>query len=243
MIESVDSVYRPLFKVRFAHSGYETPTDNFLSQAVSFTTDEDTDMLFKDHKMSYRFFDNTLVCFIQCTPFNPPSTEPKLPSFTIDGNIRIRFLIKTNSDFFEKTYITSGGKKKKYQFSNKINNTSGPDIFLSAPVENYNAANDYTEGSVVQNAGSLFGAKQVVLAANNIPLTNTDFWGTKTPLAQVVSNADLQDAAVVNADNPCIGVIDLYNTGTTNGSYNLFDTSEKLFNPAPAFTIQFMSKS
>lgn len=243
MIESVDSTYRPLFFVKFAHSGYETQTDNFLSQALSITTDGDTDILFKAHKIRYRFFDNTLVCFIQCSPFSPPAPEPKLPSFTIDGNIRIRFLIKTNSDFFDKTYITSGGNKKKYQFSNKINNTSGSDIFLSAAVENYSTAKDYTQGSVVQSAGSLFGAKQVVLAANSIPLTDIKFWGTKTPVTQVVSNADLQDAALVNADNPCIGVIDLYNTGTTNGSYNLFDTSEKLFNPAPAFTIQFMSKS
>ena len=243
MIEVVNSIYRPLFTVKFIHGGYETPMDNFFSQAASITTDEDTVNLFRNYKMSYRFFDNTLICFMQCTLFNPPAPEPKLPSVKMDGDIRIRFLIKNNNDFFSKTYATAAGNKKKYQFSNKTNNVNGPDIFLSAPVENYSAAKDYTQGSVVQNAGSLFGAKQIVLAANSIPLTNIDFWAKKTPVDQVVSNADLQDATLVNVEDPCFGVIDLYNTGTINSSYNLFDTGEKLFSPAPVFTIKFMSKS
>jgi hypothetical protein len=243
MIESVNSIYRPLFTVKFIHNGYETPMDKFFSQAVTITTDEDTGNLFKNYKMNYRFFNDTLICFIQCTSFNPPAPEPKLPSVKIDGDIRIRFLIKNNNDFFSKTFATAAGNKKKYQFSNKANNLNGPDIFLSAPVENYSSAKDYTLGSVVQNAGSLFGANKIVLAADSIPLTNADFWAKKTPVDQVVSNADLQDATLVNVGDPCFGVIDLYNTGTMNSSYNLFDTGEKLFNPAPVFTIKFMSKS
>lgn len=242
MIESVNSIYTTLFTVRFIHSGYETPTENFFSQAIFITPDQYTEAIFSDYRMNYRFFNNTLICFMRSKFFNPPATDPKVPAYTITGDIKIRFLLKTRNDFFGKTYVAAAGNKKVYQFSNKINNTSGSNLFLSAPVENYMAANDFENGTIVQDGGNLFAALQFVKAADNIAITNTGFWKQLEPLQQVVNNADLQDATIVNAEEKCFAVIDLYNSGTTNSSYNLFDVSEKLFKPAPSFTIKFESK-
>jgi hypothetical protein len=242
MIESVDSVYRPLFTVKFLHNAYQTPKENFFSEGISIVTDNNTSAIFKNYKMDYRFFNDTLICFIQCTPFNPPAPDPKVPSTKINSDIRVRFLLKNSSDFFSKTYVAGAGNKKLYQFSNKINNAGGGNLFLTAPVENHVTAKDYDTGTVVQDGGNLYASIAPVKAADNIAINNTNFWKQLEPLQQVVNNADLQDATTVNADANCFAVLDMYNNGTSNSSYNLFDVNEKLFNPAPLFTIKFEGK-
>lgn len=242
MIDSVDSIYTPFFTVHFVHSGYQTPAENFFSQAISINPDIYTSAIFSEYKMDYRFYNDTLICFIRTKFFNPPATDPKVPAFTISGDVKFRFLLKTRNDFFGKTYVAAAGNKKMYQFSNKINNASGGNLFLNAPVENHVVAKDYDTGTIVQEGGSLYAALQFVKATDNIAISNSSFWKQLEPLQQVVNNADLQDATIVNVSEKCFAVIDLYNSGTTNSSYNLFDASEKLFTPAPSFTIKFESK-
>ncbi|HWH61772.1 MAG TPA: hypothetical protein VNS50_00780 [Ginsengibacter sp.] len=242
MIESENSIYRPFFTVQFIHNGYQTPMENFFSQGIAITPDKDTQTILSDYKMGFRFFNDTLICFIRSKPFNPPATDPEIPAFTITGDIKIRFLMKTRNDFFGKTYVAAAGNKKVYQFSNKINNAGGGNLFLSAPVENHVVAKDYDGGTIVQDGGKLYTSLQFVKAVDSIVITNNDFWKPLEPLQQVVNNADLQDATIVNADDKCFGVIDMYNSGTTNSSYNLFDVSEKLFKPPPLFIIKFESK-
>lgn len=239
-IEIIDTIYAELFNITFTHSAYETPLDKFLSRSLSIVPDEDTKQLFKEYKMDYRFFNNVLVCFVKSSLFAPPAPDPKVPSVTIDASTKIRFLIKNSSDFFAKTFVTAQSNKKIYQFSNKVNNSSGTDTFLSAPVEGYNSANDYSQGTIVSDGSNLYGTVKTVLAASSISLTNTSFWEKLTPLEQVVSNADLQDAAIVKTDENCLAVIDMYKSVTTQ-PYSFFDTSDKLFDPAPSFKIKFKS--
>jgi hypothetical protein len=192
MIESVDTIYRPLFTITFLHSGYQTPQENFLPKGMTVVPDEATKKLFINYQMDYRFYNNTLTCFIQCVLVAPPAPEPKSPFVPIDGDIQIRFLLRNSSDFFDKTWITPAGSKQLYRFSNKINNTAAGVLFLSVGPE--------------------------------------------------VSDADLTTAAAVGTDENCFGVIDMYNSGTTNSSYDLLDAANALFKPAPAFTIKFQSR-
>ena len=192
MIESVGTIYRPLFTITFLHSGYETPLENFLQKGMTVVPDEATKKLFINYQMDYRFFNNMLTCFIQCVLVAPPAPEPKSTFVSIDGDIRLRFLLRNSSDFFDKTWITAPGSEKLYRFSNKINNVAGGVLLLSA--------------------------------------------------GPVVGDADLTNAAAVDTDEDCLGVIDMYNSGTTNSSYDLLDAGNVLFNPAPAFTIKFQSK-
>jgi hypothetical protein len=192
--------------------------------------------------MNYRFYTNTLTCFMQCAMFNPPTPEPKIPSIKIDGDIMLRFLLKSKDDFLGKTYVAAAGSKTVYQFTNKVNNASGGNVFLSAPVESHVNAKDYQAGTVVKDGVNLYASLTSVKAADNIAISNGSYWKQLQAVEQVVNNADLQDAATVNADDKCFGVIDMFNSGTSNSSYNLFDVSEKLFDPAPVFTIKFESK-
>src|SRR5437868_9439476 len=205
-LETINSIYRQLFTVKFLHNAYETTIENFLSSGISIGPDEDTKELFKNYKMNYGFYNNTLVCFTQCTFFNPPAPEPKIPSVKIDVDIKIRFLIKNSSDFFSKTYVVAAGNKKLYQFSNKINNTSGANIFLTAPVENHVTAKDYDTGTIVQDGGNLFLSLKAVATADNIAISNTAFWKQLQAVEQVVNNADLQDAANVDAHESCFAI-------------------------------------
>ena len=242
-------MYSELFTVTFLHSAYKIGLDNFLSNVISVEPDNNTKQLFADYKMGYSFYNNVLICYLQSSLVAPPASQPKIPSVQIDDDIKMRFLIMNSSDFFNKTYVAAAGNKKIYQFSNKTDNVSGTTIFLSASVEKWSAAKDYDTGTVVQNTGKLYATLKAVLAADHINITNASFWKSLTPFEQVVSNADLQNAASVGIDDKsidpnrnCFAVIDMYNSGTTSNKYRLFDNKDQLLDPAPSFTIKFKSK-
>jgi len=239
-LESTDTIYSELFNITFDHSGYQTPLDKSVSRAISVVPDENTKQLFAQCKINYWFFDNVLICFVQSSLLAPPAPDPKVPFMQIDNSTKIRFLVKNTVDFFDKTFVTTGQGNKIYQFSNKNVNTTGTDIFLTAPVETFNSANDYNRGTIVQDGVNLFGALQNVLATAGIPLTDTNIWEKLTPLEQVVSNADLEDEAIVKADGDCLAVIDMFKSVTT-APYNFFDTGDKLLNPPRSFKIKFRS--
>ena len=242
MIDTVNAIYTTLFTVHFIHSGYQTPTESFFSQGMSISPDQYTATIFSEYRMNYRFFNDTLICFIQTEFFNPPAASPKIPAFPLTGDVKFRFLLNTRNNFFAKTYVAAAGNKKVYQFSNKINNAGSGNLYLSANVENFVNAKDYESGTIVQDGGNLYTTLQAVKGADNIDITNVGFWKQLEPLQQVVNNADLEDATTVKVHEACFGVIDMYNSGTTNSSYDLLDVSEKLFSPPPVFTIQFESK-
>ena len=240
--ESVRTIYRELFTIKFIHAGFENPQENFLSQGISIVPDQQTEQLFINHKISYRFYTNTLVGFMECSLFNPPALEPKVPFIPIVGDLHMRFLIKSSEDFGDKTYVTAAGSKHTYHFTNKINNTSGGFIFLTSPVENHSLARDYEVGTLVRSGGNLFDCIKTALAADNIAISNTTFWQQLDPVEQVVNNADLEDTPTVKPDSTCFAVIDIFKNGTVNNSYKIFDINDQLFNPAPVFTIKFKSR-
>ena len=236
-IETIHTAYSELFSITFRHSAYEMPLDQFLSGSITILPDKNTTDLFAANRMSYRFYNNTLLCFSECAV---PLTDPRTASVDIDNNIKIRFLIQSRNDFFAKTYITAAGKKKIYQFSNKNNNTNATETFLTAPVDIYNSANDYDQGTVVQDAGKLYGARQTVLAAKNIPLADTSFWDDQLgAFEEVVSNADLQDAATVGASADCFAVIDMFGN-VVSARYQFLGAGDELMNPG--FIVKFKSK-
>jgi hypothetical protein len=237
--EMVRTTWQELFTIKFLHPGYETPIENFLNKGIQIVPDRATQKLFSDQKIRYRFFTNSLVCYIECIRVNPPAAEPKIPFIPIAGDLPIRFLILSSPSFAARTNVVAAGSGKIYQFTNKINNTGGGLVFLTAPLENHSTTTDYEMGTVVQNGGNLFTAVKTVAGADGIAIGDTNFWEPGPPAEQVVNNADLKN---IVADATCFGVIDMYKLGTTNSSYRLFDTGDQLFNPAPLFTIKFASR-
>ena len=241
--DTISQFFARLFVVKFMHTGYETPDENFLQKGIFIQPDKATQHLFDEYKMSWRFFNNTLICFIQSSLVSPPAVDPKKPLITINENINIRFLVRTSSEFTGRTWVVSAGSKQVYQFSNQINNTDGTNLFLSAPMETFSSAKDYSAGTVVQDSGHLYSALQPILASGGIAIGNTAYWKPGVATEQSVNNADLKDLSVVKPDDSCFAVIDMYNNGTTNNSYKLFDGTGNLFDPAPSFVIRFESKT
>jgi hypothetical protein len=239
--ETVSTIYQELFVIQFVHAGYQTPKEKYLTQALRIEPDPATKKLFRDHHIDYRFFADTLVCFVHCTLVNPPAMEPKTPTVSISGDLKIRFLLFASSDFASRTYVVSAGSKKTYHLHNKISNTAGGVVFLTNPVENYSIANDYEAGTLVQDGGNLFSAQKTVLAADAIPISNALFWESLQPVEQVVNNSDLKPNVVVNSAESCFAVIDMFKNGAVNSSYKLFDIGDTLFKPPPLFTIKFQS--
>ena len=240
--ESVKTTYRELFMIKLLHARYENSFENFLQQAIAIMPDQRTRQLFIDRRISYRFYANTLTCFMECSLYNPPAPEPKVPFIPLDGDLHIRFLLTGSDDFVRATYIVAAGSRHVYDFTNKISNTGGGVVFLTSPVENHSLAGDYEIGTLVQSGGNLFTCIKTALAADSISISDTTFWHQLDPVAQVVNNADLKDTATVKPDASCLAVIDMFRNGTVDSSYKIFDTGDQLFKPAPVFTIQFKSR-
>jgi len=237
-IESVNSVYRALFAVTFVHNAYAMPNYNFFSQGMSIKPDEKTAALFRDLRIDYRFYNDTLICVLGCKPANPPAPEPKTPAKQIADPTVLRFLLKCRDDFFDKTY-TVATEKKVYQFSNTIDNVAG-NVFLTAPVESFAAANSYDAGTIVKNGGKLYSAVKPVAVGSAI--ADITHWKKLTVVEQVVNNADLQDEAAVQPDEKCFGVIDIHKVGTTNNIYKILNAADALIQPPASFIIKFLSK-
>ena len=241
--ETVQTTYRELFTIKFVHKGFETSTEKYLSRGLRIEPDEITKQLFIDRHIDFRFYTDTLVCFIECAQFSPPAKEPKIPFVSIPADFKMRFLVLSSDELVSKSYVVAAGSRRTYQFSNKTNNTNGGVVFLTNPVESHSPAGDYEAGTIVQDGTNVFSALKTVLASDGILLSNTGFWKQLPGVEQVVNNADLSDSAAVLPSSTCLAVIDLYKTGTVNNSYKILDSSDKLFDPAPVFTIVFKSKN
>src|SRR5204862_7824992 len=111
-LESTDTIYSELFNITFEHGAYQTPLDKSVSRAISVVPDESTKQLFTQCKINYRFFDNVLICFVESSLLAPPAPNPKVPFMQIDNTAKIRFLVKNTSDFFDKTFVTTGQGNK-----------------------------------------------------------------------------------------------------------------------------------
>ena len=73
--------------------------------------------------------------------------------------------------------------------------------------------------------------------------SNRNHSGTGTFIsrhATAVNDDDLEDVSVVLPEEACFGVIDIFNTGTSSNSYELFDGPDQKLK-SPGFTISFKS--
>ncbi|MGN6531240.1 MAG: hypothetical protein ACTHK0_05765, partial [Ginsengibacter sp.] len=56
-----------------------------------------------------------------------------------------------------------------------------------------------------------------------------------------VNSDDLKTVGVVNPDEHCFGVIDIYSSGAINSAYDLFSGASENLND-PGYSIRFISK-
>lgn len=239
-IDIVRTIYKELFYIKLVHKAYASANGSSIFSEVNVVPDASTKALFNRYEIDYRCINDTIVCFMRSELITPPNREPKKPFVTLEPEFMIRFLLTASSGFFNSTYIAATGSSVVYHFTNRINNVQVSDRYITRIIENYNAGNSYDAGTVVNNGGEPFATLQPVNAADGISITNADYWKKVLPSEQAANNADLEITAVVKPGDACFAVIDVFNTGTTNATYNLFGGSQQLL--SPQYIIPFKSK-
>ena len=239
-MDLIRTIYKELFNVKLLHKAYSSAKGNSIFNEIQVVPDENSRALFKRSEMDYRCMDNMIVCFIRSELLSPPAKEPKKSYVLLVEAFKIRFLLKATKGFLDKTHVASTGSKTVYYFNNKINNVQSSNKYITKIIENFNAASSYDAGTIVNSAGASFAALQPVKSTDAIAITNIAYWKKVLPVEQVVNNADLQDTAAVKPTENCFAVVDIFNTGTINTTYNLFGSSLQLL--SPLYTIPFKSK-
>jgi len=240
-MDVINTLYGILFSIRFLHGGYGTPASNDIAGSISVSPDPETQKLFKNHGISVRIFNDMLVCFIRSRLFAPPATDQKVPFVPFLADARIRLLMYVTREFMNRTAAVSTGKDQVYHFSNRINNVVGTDAFVSRSIASFDAGSDYSTGTIVQEGAQLFRAIQPVFGSENMCVNEPTLWQEVLPAEQLVNHADLQEKEVLELDEPCFAVIDIFNSGTTNNIYNLFVIGPDRQLRSPVYHVRFKS--
>ena len=118
----ISPIYKELFTVKFLHAGYGVARKSLIAEDIHVGPDAATKELFTNHNLGYRFFNDTLVCFIRTELLSPPGLVPFI-KFT--SPFVIRFLINVSSGFLSKTNVVVTGSQQVYQFNNQVNAGTG----------------------------------------------------------------------------------------------------------------------
>jgi hypothetical protein len=232
--------YKELFTIKLVHDGYAASTGSELFNKVTIIPDKETQEFFTRYSIAYRCVNDSLLCFIRAEYVSPPAKEPQRPFVLFNSDFRIRFLVTAQLEFINNTFITAAGKEAVYHFTNKVSHVQAGKNLLLKPLENFVLSKSYDAGTLVSNGGDMFTSLQPVKAFDVIPITNGVFWKKVLPIEPVVNNADLAQVSTLKLSEPCLAVIDIFNSGTTNAAYNLFGSGQQLL--SPQYTISFKSK-
>src|SRR5450432_3239991 len=112
----IKTIYEELFTLKFLHSGYGDPRPDFIADNIILEPDGQTKIFFSNYNLLYRFFNDTLICFMRCA-----DALPRVPYIKLSGDVRMRFFMNASSDFFNKTVVDVAGAQQVYQFTNQVN--------------------------------------------------------------------------------------------------------------------------
>ncbi len=127
IVDTIKTSFSNLFTIRLGHAGYESSFSSVVSSSIlkdlSTTPDEKTKKLFKDFTLGYVLDNNILICYIRNI-----TTKAFLP---LPDSTIIRFLVRTQARFINKTIIQSAGSNQVYQFTNLGRTGGGTDKYLT----------------------------------------------------------------------------------------------------------------
>jgi hypothetical protein len=152
-MDLINRRYESLFTIQFLHTGYEFFGQNLIGEGLRIVPDLDTGKLFTNHGIGYRFANGTLLCFMQCELLAPPATAPVVPFTSFTGNVRLRFLVFSSSDFLNRTQAIAAGSEEVYQFTNQSN--AGTNGFIAQHETGVNN-DDLEDSTVVEPAERCF---------------------------------------------------------------------------------------
>lgn len=148
VFDQIEVVFQKLFTVKFIHEGYRGA--DVISRVISLKPDTDTNTLFQNHHILYRFSEDLLTCLIQCDEIDDPAAGVKeRPRIMFEGSESpIRFLLNASTGFIKRTAIRVEGPQKVYYFSNKEN--AGNNMTISSDDEAVNPG-DLRESADIKN--------------------------------------------------------------------------------------------
>ena len=230
-----------LFVVTFVHDYFEREEDSLLGLRIE--PDERTKQVLRDNKLLYKIEKNELICLTQTrVDFTGPSQytvvkDKTLLSINNDHVLRFNVFI-TDQNFLNYTSLTLFNTHNKiYRFSNKDGNSLVGVNFLSKPVPEYKATQNYEMGSLVSKTGNIFEAIQFHDATNPKPTTDENFWILVPD--PVVSQADLED----DKDNSaCFAVLEISFSSTLPAAFTVFD-NDKIRDDGQKYVVHFRNRS
>jgi hypothetical protein len=154
LVETIRTIYHELFTINFGHSAYEQDRHVLIADEITMRPDAATLKIFTDYEMDYKFYNETLLCFIRCRLFATPAPLPKITFKKVADNLQLRFILKSGTAFLNKTEIIDAGAREVYYFSNRAN--AGTDMFISN--DNIEVGNgDLKNVSVIQPGETCLG--------------------------------------------------------------------------------------
>lgn len=178
-MDRLNITYDGLFIIEFLHSGYNFVQQNLIGQSIKIKPDEETRRLFVNHGMDYKFSNGTLVCKMRSRQLAAPAPAPVMSYVEFEGNVRIRFLVFSSSDFLMRTQVIATGSTQVYRFSNQanagtngfiaqhetgVNNDDLQNTVAIQPAENCFAVIDIHNNAAANLSYNLFGADKRFLS-------------------------------------------------------------------------------
>jgi hypothetical protein len=124
-MDKLNTIYQELFSIKFTHAAFGTAGPVFISDLLGIYPDAQTEALFSNNSIGYRFDNNTFSCFARCSLVAPPAADPKVCFTRIAADVRLRFMLTAENAFFPPTDINRAGSAQVYYFNNKANVGSG----------------------------------------------------------------------------------------------------------------------
>ena len=178
-MDVIKNRYQRLFSVEFLHTAYVFAQQNLIGDVITIQPDLGTKKLFQNHHLTTIFSNGRFVCIMQAEPLNPGTLTPVIPFIDFVGSIRLRFLVKNNSDFLNKTQVIATGSSQVYLFTNQanagtngfiaqhetgVNNDDLANTSTVEPDENCFAVIDIHNTGAINSSYDLFGANNRLLS-------------------------------------------------------------------------------
>lgn len=219
-METIQVTYRILFSVEVTLAQYP---DN-VSQYLRVIPDAATQGKLPDYQIITRQQKNTMVYLITVEDVVPDEDEPVIP---LAADEVFRFYVKIpDAHFLGRTHL------RAYPFdtevlllSNQANHAVGSEILLSQTIPNYNGAETYLPGYLVQTGLDFFRALQASDAGDPHGTAEPDYWQSITN-GTYVSQADLVPRPAGD-DLDSLMIIELTHSNTVPIDYQFLDIDSK----------------
>lgn len=217
------TAYRILFNLELELEGFSQD----LIPSFRIFPDSETTSLFSKYHIISREQKNSFVYLIEVEPDGGAKRRPLIIP-ELDDAFRFQLKLK-RTDFLSQTNILSYDWAGSVALvTNETNHVEGSDLLLTAPIQDYNAANGYNAGCIVKSGPGFFKAIRESNSSDPHGTGEAAYWKS-IAAGDGLSQADLKNrsALLKPADLDALIVIEIKASTPLNPSYEIFDGSLK----------------